>query len=107
MLYAKINPVASFAQSTNPFELPITTTANYLTANANPYQAGANSTNFQVVYGNIAPSGQAEALDVFTMTSTTSLQLSSAELATWTDDTVLLSIIATKLGTTATEFVSL
>lgn len=108
MLYAKISPVATFTQQTSPFTPPSVTEAQFLTAAARPYQAGAVKTRFEVVFGNIAPSAQAEAVNAFTQVSTTSVELTAEELADWgTDDSTLLAAVATKLGTVATEFVTI
>jgi hypothetical protein len=108
MLYAKISPVATFTQSTGPFTAPTATQAEFITASARPYQAGAAKTRFEITFGNVKPSDQASAVNVFTQVSNTSVELTAEELAAWgTDDTILLSIIATKLGTTATEFVTI
>lgn len=105
MLYAKISPVATFTQQTSPFTAPDSTIAEYITAIARPYQVGAPSTRFEIQYGNIVSNEQANVVEVFTTLSNSNVELTAEELASWgTDDTVLLSIIATKIGTSAVDF---
>jgi hypothetical protein len=110
MLIAKINPAASFTTQTGPFTVPQTTTADYLTALARPYIPGAAQTNFEVLFGTHTPavdgveaSEGVEAIEAqpakFNHIQSTQVILTAEELAAWgTDDSVLLSAIASKLG---------
>ena len=50
MLYAKINPAATYTNQVSPFSAT-TTQCNYMTAYARPYAVGAEQTNFQVQFG--------------------------------------------------------
>lgn len=112
MLIAKINPAATFTSQSGPFSTPETISADYLTALARPYIAGATQTNFEVQYGTYTPAvvGVEASEDVeavraqpatFNHIQSSSIVLTAAELATWgTDDSVLLSVVASKLGTT-------
>jgi len=111
MLIAKINPAASFTTQTGPFTAPQTTTADYLTALARPYIPGAAQTNFEVLLGTRTPavagveaSEGVEAVEAqpakFNHVQSTQVVLTAEELAAWgTDDTVLLTAIASKLET--------
>ena len=51
MLYAKINPAATYTVQVSPFSAT-TTQCSYMTAYARPYALGAEQTNFQVQFGN-------------------------------------------------------
>ena len=49
MLYAKINPTATYTTQVSPFS-STTIQCSYMTAYARPYAAGAEKTNFQVQF---------------------------------------------------------
>ena len=112
MLIAKINPAATFTSQSGPFSAPESVSADYLTALARPYIAGAAQTNFEVQYGTytaavagVEASEGVEAVQAqpakFNHIQSSSVVLTAEELATWgTDDAVLLSAVASKLGTT-------
>jgi hypothetical protein len=112
MLIAKINPAATFTSQSGPFTAPESILADYLTAIARPYIIGAEQTNFEVLYGTYTPAvaGVEASEDVeaaqsqpalFNHIQSSSIVLTAEELATWgTDDSVLLSLVASKLGTT-------
>jgi hypothetical protein len=112
MLLAKINPAASFTSQDGPFAQPTVITAEYLSAAARPYVAGASQTNFEVVFGTYTPSVEAlEGVQAqsakFNRVQSSQVVLSAEELASWgTDDSVLLDAIAAKLGTSVTETVT-
>jgi len=111
MLLAKINPAASFTSQSGPFTASETITADYLTALARPYIAGASQTNFEVLFGTytsavagVEASEGVEAVNEqpakFNHIQSSQVILTSEELANWgTDDSVLLSAVASKLGT--------
>jgi hypothetical protein len=111
MLLAKINPAASFTSQSGPFTASETITADYLTALARPYLAGATQTNFEVQFGTYTPAvagvGASEGVEAinaqpskFNHIQSSNVTLTAAELANWgTDDSVLLSVVAAKLGT--------
>jgi len=111
MLLAKINPAASFTSQSGPFTASETITADYLTALARPYIAGASQTNFEVLFGTynsavagVEASEGVEAVNEqpakFNHIQSSQVILTSEELANWgTDDSVLLSAVASKFGT--------
>ena len=117
MLIAKTNPAATFTSQDGPFAQPTTITAEYLTAAARPYVAGAAQTNFEVIFGNYTPAVEAVVASEgvpavpaqpakFNRVQSSNVVLSAAELSAWgTDDSVLLDVIAAKLGTAVTETV--
>lgn len=106
MLLAKISPAATFTSQDGPFAQPTIVTAEYLTAVARPYVAGAAKTNFEVRFGTYT-SATESAPSRFISISSSQLTLSAEELASWgTDDSVLLGAIASKLGTTVVETVT-
>jgi hypothetical protein len=99
MLLAKINPAASFVSSSTPFAAPTTVTADFMTVTARPYQVGASKTNFDVSFLDATLDATGKVTEVKNV-GRISLQLADTDLATWgADDTVLLGIIAGKLGT--------
>ena len=119
MLYAKINPKATFMKETGPFTQATSFEAEYIIALARPYTPGAAETNFEVIFGNIIP----EVVEVlasegvqavtgheahFIQVSSSQLTLTSEELKEWgLNDEILLSTICNKLGTAASEFTSI
>lgn len=117
MLLAKINPAATFTSQNGPFAQPTIITAEYFTALARPYVAGATQTNFEVMFGNYTPAVEgveaSEGVDAvqaqaasFQNVQSSQVVLSAEELASWgTDDSVLLEAIASKLGTSVVETV--
>jgi hypothetical protein len=114
MLLAKISPAASFTSQDGPFAQPKIVTADYLTALARPYVAGAVQTNFEVIFGTYTPAvagvEASEGVEAqrahFERVQSSPLVLNAAELASWgTDDSALLEAIASKLGTSVVETV--
>jgi hypothetical protein len=104
MLYAKINPTATYTTQVSPFS-STTIQCSYMTAYARPYAAGAEKTNFQVQFGNEIKDDQGVVINV-TSEYSTNVTMTAVELANWgTNDSALLTDIATKIGTTATEFI--
>lgn len=111
MLLAKISPEATFTSQAGPFAQPTIITAEYLTALARPYIAGASQTNFEVIFGSYVPviagveaSEGVEAIQAqpaqFIRVQSSQIVLSAEELASWgTDDSILLEAVASKLGT--------
>jgi hypothetical protein len=107
MLYAKINPKASFVKQEGPFIAPVTVEADYLTALARPYAAGASKTNFEVQFGNAVLNEEGVVTSV-NQVSNSSVVLTAEELVNWgIDDSVLLQAIAAKLGTTVESVIEL
>lgn len=108
MLLAKINPAATFTSQDGPFAQPTIITAEYLTALARPYVAGASNTNFEIQFGNYIPAVDGEQAQPakFNHVQSSQLVLSAQELASWgLDDSALLEAIALKLGTAVVETV--
>ena len=103
MLLAKINPAATFTSQDGPFAQPTIITADYLTALARPYVAGASRTNFEIQFGTYVPAVEGEHAK-FNHVQSSQLVLTSQELASWgTDDVALLDAVASKLGTSVVE----
>lgn len=99
MLYAKINPKASFVQQEGPFTAPVTVEADYLTALARPYVPGAPQTNFEVQFGTAVLDEEGVVVGINNVSSS-NIVLTSIELANWgVDDSSLLESVAAKLGT--------
>ena len=106
MLYTKINPTATYTVQVSPFSAT-TTQCSYMTAYARPYAVGAEQTNFQVQFGNEIKNEEGVVVGV-TSEFSIDITMTSVELANWgTDDTVVLTDFATKIGTTATEFIEI
>jgi hypothetical protein len=96
MLLAKINPPAEKITEVTPFS-STTVTLDYMTAIARPYVAGATKTNFVIEFGNITEVD--DSVTSFQSRTQTNLTLTSEELSSWgTNDEVLLTIVAGKLG---------
>lgn len=107
MIYAKINPKASFVQQTGPFTPSVTVEAEYFTALARPYALGESQTNFQIQFGN-AVLNEEGIITSINQVSSSSLVLTAEELVDWgTDDSILLEVIATKLGTSVESVINL
>ena len=105
MLLAKINPAATFTSQDGPFAQPTIITADYLTALARPYAAGASQTNFEIQFGTYVPAVESQPAK-FNRVQSSQLVLTSQELASWgEDDSVLLDVVASKLGTSVVETV--
>lgn len=96
MLLAKINPAAEKITEVSPFS-STTISLDYMTAIARPYVAGATQTNFVIEFGNITEVD--DVVTSFQSKTQTNLILTSDELSSWgTNDEVLLTIVASKLG---------
>ena len=81
-----------------------TATAEYIAVSALRYVIGENITEFELRYGNILLEDDQERFDILLREN---IKMSSDELLTWgTDDSVLLDLIATKLGTSIIEKVT-
>lgn len=105
MLLAKINPAATFTSQDGPFAQPTIITADYLTALARPYVAGADKTNFEIQFGTYVPAVEGQSAK-FNRVQSSQLVLTADELASWgTDDIDLLDAVASKLGTSVVETV--
>lgn len=106
MLFGKLNPQAIIPQMVTPFE-QTELVVNYITAIATPYILGANVVNFQVMYVNLNYDEENVPVS-FTVCHQVSVTLSGEAIADWgTDDTTVLTAIATEQGATIVEFENL
>lgn len=106
MIFGQINPVATVVVQNTPFT-GSTVTGSYMTALARPYALGANTVNFQVIYGNCTfDTGSGEVIG-FQQVFSDNVVLSGSAITTWgEDDTVILDALATQQGTTVVAVVS-
>ena len=75
--------------------------AEYMVVSTQKYVIGAEDVVFEVRFGNIITENNKERFDILIREN---VQMTSSELSTWgTDDSVLLDLIAAKLGTTVIE----
>ena len=75
--------------------------AEYLVVSTQRFVIGEDNASFELRFGNVITENEQERFDGVLREV---LELTSEELATWgTDDSVLLDIIAAKLGTSITE----
>lgn len=80
-------------------------TAEYLVVSTQRFVIGESRTSFELRFGNVITENEKERFDIVLRDT---LELTSDELATWgTDDSVLLDIIAVKLGTSIVEKITL
>jgi hypothetical protein len=102
MLLAKISPVAKQIVQTTPFETT-EVSAEYMSALARPYALGSSKVNFEVVFGNLVELPVLDSEEVkqeFVRVTSSQVLLEDEEIGSWgTDDSVILSAIASKLGT--------
>jgi len=103
MLFGKISPQAVIPQMITPFQ-QTELVAEYITASAEPYILGTNVVNFHVRYGNFNYNEENVPVSFETLHQVF-ISLSGEAIADWgTDDTTVLTAIATEEGTTITEF---
>lgn len=75
--------------------------AEYIVVSAQRYVIGAPTTKFELRFGNIITENEKERFDIVLRDH---LEMTAEELSTWgTDDSVLLDIIAAKIGTSIIE----
>lgn len=78
-----------------------TATAEYMVVSTQRFVIGEEKTTFEIRFVNIVTENDENRYDIVLREV---IEMTSQELATWgTDDSVLLDLIATKLGTTITE----
>jgi len=103
MLFGKISPQAVIPQMITPFQ-QTELVANYITASAEPYILGTNVVNFHVRYGNFNYNEENVPVSFETLHQVF-ISLSGEAIEDWgTDDTTILTALATEQGTTITEF---
>ena len=104
MLFAKINPTAKSITQIDPFTTSILD-SDYMTVLVQPYGAGATSIRCEAVFGTTTT---VDGVISFYKSFSAFATLTSEELAGWgKDDSVLLESVATKLDTTASDFVTI
>lgn len=102
MLLGKLDPVATKTYHVTAFQTE-TVTGEYMSAKADRFVIGGGDVEFEVRFGNII-NNEDGTPDRFDIIMRDNVKLTSEELATWgTDDSVVLDLIAAKLGTTVTE----
>lgn len=100
MIFAQINPAASHVETPGPFSTNVTS-CDLMTAMVRPYKIGGDKFNIEVIYGTGTIEGGK--LTSFSRKFSSPVELTSAELVNWgTDDSVVLSAIAKKVGTSVT-----
>jgi len=78
-----------------------TATADYMTVSTQRFVIGEDTIDLELRFGNVITENEKERFDIILREN---LKMTSEELATWgTDDSVLLDLVALKLGTTLTE----
>lgn len=103
MLFGKISPQAVIPKMISPFE-QTEIVAEYITAIATPYKLGAHVVDFRVMYGNPVYNEENVVIRYDTIYETY-IQLSGQQIEDWgTDDSIVLTEIATEEGTTITQF---
>lgn len=76
-------------------------TAEYIVVSTQRFVIGEGETSFELRFGNVVTENEQERFDIVLREN---LKMTSEELSTWgTDDSVLLDLIAAKLGTTIIE----
>jgi hypothetical protein len=106
MLFAKINPAAKAAIQDNAF-LVHGKDCEWMTASTQ-YNLGQSYTLFQISFGNFInnPDPTLPAESVFDKSLTIFVNFTNEELADWgEDDSIVFSIIASKIGTTVVEVI--
>jgi hypothetical protein len=105
MLLAKINPSVTKTYQINAFSSE-TVTAEYMSVKAESYIIGNPDVKFNLRFGNLL-NDSITGKQSYDVILNDKLTLTTEELSTWgVDDSILLEIIATKLGTTITKQVN-
>lgn len=106
MIYAKINPPAKTVTNNNPIN-PTIVELDYMTLYLRGYGIGSKRINIEINYGNVINNIDGTPFR-FDKKSSSNIFLSDVDIATWgTDDSVLLPLIAEKLGTQVIEIINL
>ena len=102
MLLGKLSKAAEKVYQITPFTTEIVT-AEYMSVNADKYVIGAKDVSFELRFGKLVLD-EANQPKEFEVVIRDNVKLTSEELSTWgTDDSIVLDLIATKLGVTITE----
>lgn len=100
MLLGKLTTPAIKIVQNGPFETT-SITADYIIISTENFVIGNPSVSFQVRFINIVTENEKERPDIVLRQS---IKMTSEELSNWgTDDSILLDIVAAKLGTTIVE----
>lgn len=76
-------------------------TADYMLVSTQRFVIGEEQVSFELRFGNVITENEKERFDIVIREN---IKMTSEELATWgTDDSVLLDLVAAKLGTTLTD----
>lgn len=76
-------------------------TADYMLVSTQRFVIGEDKVTFELRFGNVITENEKERFDIVIRED---VEMTSEELATWgTDDSVLLDLVAAKLGTTLTD----
>lgn len=106
MLYARINPNAIIYNMENPLN-PTPVELDVFTVFAKQYGIGAKKINFEIQYGVVTIDINDKPI-YFEKKISKFLRLTNEEISTWgVEDNTLLEIVANKIGTTITEFISI
>lgn len=98
MLFAKVSPQAQVISQTTPFS-SVTRNVEYMSAIARPYALGAESVNFEVLFGDVT-FDENESPVTFQNVITYNVTLDSSQLSGWgVDDSYVLSQLASVLET--------
>jgi len=101
MIIAKLNPGISVTIQNSPFESPVTTTYDWMTAVIQRYIPGASNYRVNLVYGTVGMDEAETSPISFSRVDSSPVELAAEEISTWgTNDVVLLQILASKLGLT-------
>ncbi len=106
MLFAKINPTAKSAIQEDAFTIN-EKECEWMTASTQ-YNLGQSYTRFEISFGNflVNPDPNEPAQSTFDKSLTIFADFTNQELSTWgEDDSVVFTIIASKIGTTVVEVV--
>jgi len=102
MLLGKLSKAAEKVYKTTPFTTEIVT-AEYMSASAGKYVIGAKEVSFELRFGKLVLDEAGKPKD-FEVVIRDGAKLTSEELTTWgTDDSIVLDLIAAKLGVTIVE----
>lgn len=100
MLLGKLATPATKVYQNGAFDSAVAT-AEYMVVSTERFVIGEDETSFELRFGNVITENEQERFDIILRESIT---IRSEALATWgTDDSVLLDLIAVRLGTTIVE----
>ena len=99
MLFAQINPTAKSVTQIDPFTVN-SVEYNYMAAIAITYGIGASTVTFKIIFGTMTTD------PAFYQGFSIERTFPSSALSTWNaDNSSLLSLIATQIGTVASNFI--